>query len=289
MIIDALIVTYNPEIERFAKALESLRSQVSEIIIVDNGSENYAEIEKVKTENSVLIPLESNYGNAYAVNRGFEYAEKREVEFVILSDQDTVFKEDYAAHFEKVFLKNHDDKIAAYAPFVFDENINSILYVGVLKNDRIKNVVPENTMNVLHTIASGMIIDCKILANIGGMNEDIFVDMFDYEWCWKVNYLGYKILVLSELSINHKFGDKIITVLGKKLPLRSDLRYYFGIRNAIALSLKTKYLPKKGRFFLFIFGIEYFCGYFFLAKKKLLLLKAVIDGLKKKTGKIVIS
>ena len=123
MIIDALIVTYNPEIERFAKALESLRSQVSEIIIVDNGSENYAEIEKVKTENSVLIPLESNYGNAYAVNRGFEYAEKREVEFVILSDQDTVFKEDYAAHFEKVFLKNHGDKIAAYAPFVFDEKI----------------------------------------------------------------------------------------------------------------------------------------------------------------------
>lgn len=285
MMIDALIVTFNPEIERFTFALKSLESQVSEIIIVDNGSKNYDEIEKVKTKNSVLIPLNDNFGNAYAVNRGFEYAEKQGVDFIILSDQDTVFNADYAANFEKVFEEKHDEKIAAYAPIVFDENINNTLYVGVLKSNRIKNVVPEKAMSVFQTIASGMVIDCKIFQKAGGMNEDIFVDMFDYEWCWKVNYLGYKVLVSPKLSINHKFGDKIINVLGKQLPLRSDLRYYYGIRNAIALSLTTKYLPKKGRFFLFVFGIEYFCGYFFLAKKKLLLLKAVIDGLKKKTDR----
>ena len=289
MIINALIVTYNPETECLIRTFDSLKKQVSEIVIVDNGSKNLTEIEKLKPENSVLIPLNDNFGNSYASNRGFEYLQKNGSDFVILSDQDTIYSDNYVEKFKEVFFQRNDAKIAVYAPFAFDNISKEFLPVGILVNNRIKEIVPQEDCFVFRTIASGMIINCKLFPEIGGWNELVFVDVFDYEWCWKVNYKGYKIFVSSDLKISHKFGDKITYLLGKRIILRSDIRYYYIIKNHIYLSLTTKYLSRKGRFFIFIFAMKCFAGFLFFAKNKALMFRAVIDGLRLKTGKLVLN
>ncbi|MGC8483825.1 MAG: glycosyltransferase [Thermodesulfobium sp.] len=75
--VGGLIVTFNPEIELFKKVLESVIPQVSILIVVDNGSCNVNDIEKL---NSIfvfrIIKNNQNQGIAKALNRGVSELQK---------------------------------------------------------------------------------------------------------------------------------------------------------------------------------------------------------------------
>jgi len=70
--------------------IESLNPQVSNIVIVDNGSRNQASISALATNVIRFHPLESNFGIAYAHNKGIAQARTLDAQAVLLMDQDSV-------------------------------------------------------------------------------------------------------------------------------------------------------------------------------------------------------
>ncbi|WP_275400814.1 glycosyltransferase, partial [Enterococcus faecium] len=98
--IGIIIVTYNPESE-LLRIINSLENYIT--VIIDNGStesETKSSLRKqsFQKKNINFIELEENRGLGFAQNIGISVLEKKNVEFVVLFDQDTMF--------ETVFLEN---------------------------------------------------------------------------------------------------------------------------------------------------------------------------------------
>lgn len=91
----AVVITYNPELERLKKNIASLLPQVQKIIIVDNGSKNIHSIEETfNVEKVYTKKLKKNVGIAKAQNIGFNEAKSYSADWVLTMDQDSILASD---------------------------------------------------------------------------------------------------------------------------------------------------------------------------------------------------
>lgn len=291
MIIAGLVITYNPDKNAFSEVVENLISQLDMLVIVDNGSDNSDYIKSFSSNKKInVIPLLENFGIAKATNIGLEEIYKQNYNFCLISDQDTIYPVDYIENFKTYRINNNDSDIAAFSPIFFDVNSNEYKPLYILKNNKILKVKHNGLpQTVFQAIASGLIVDMNKYNLIGGMNENLFIDYVDFEWCWKVNYLGYKILCLPQLQIKHCLGEGVVSVGNKKISEHSSLRYYYITRNTFYLSLHTTYLSKIVKIQLFLKACLFPMGYAILCKPHLknfiFTHKGMIDGIIGKLGK----
>lgn len=286
--IDIILVTYNPNIELLDNCIKSICKDVRNIYIVDNGSKKF-EFDK-KIDNIKFIKLQENMGIAYAQNIGIKEAIKSNAGYILLSDQDTVFPKDYINNMIKTF--SSDDNICAITPLFKDAH-------GKKSNDGFfkksfffaKQFFPEKGYyEIFHTIASGKLIKAQYLNNIGLMDEDLFIDWVDYEWCWRARKSGYKIIGNADVVIEHQLGDSSKDIGFREVNLRSYIRHYYITRNAFYLALYSKDLDVLHRITLFFKSFRYIVGYPILAKPHFINLKYVLlgfwHGVTKKLGKL---
>jgi glycosyltransferase involved in cell wall biosynthesis len=92
-VVVAILPTYNPRIGLFGKVIESVLRQVSSVIEVDDGSEDTEEIKKLLPHEVTLISLNSNTGQAHALNVGVKEALRSKPEWILTLDQDTVIED----------------------------------------------------------------------------------------------------------------------------------------------------------------------------------------------------
>lgn len=288
MNIIAIIITYNPTPNDLQNAISSLLPQVEKIIIVDNGSANIDDfLFPAKVE---LIKLNENKGIAKATNIGLKRAIELKADFVITSDQDSVYPDDYIENFLKAYSEYDEKNIAAYVPVFYEKNSQEIKPVYVKKHGFIKKVQQKNDVKfVYQTIASGMIIKVSSLQTVGFMNENLFIDSVDFEWGWRVAYCGKKILSVSNLKLTHSLGDKNQKIMNKDISVHSLQRYYYITRNTAYLAFHSPYISFSIKLQLFAKSILYIFGYSLLSKPHFttfkILVKAFCDGINKKLGK----
>lgn len=96
----SIFVTYRPDIFLFHEALYSLSNQVHTSIIVDNSTQSNLEYD---SENILVLALNENVGIAAAQNIGIQKAIELGADYIILSDQDTVYPSNYVAAMLPVF------------------------------------------------------------------------------------------------------------------------------------------------------------------------------------------
>lgn len=283
MKVGSLIITYNPQKDLLAKVIESLEMQVELIIIVDNGNSDIFEDSFFTSRKKIVVKqLGKNMGIATATNTGFEIAKEKQLDYILLSDQDTTYLPDYIKKFENNYLE--DDKIIAYAPCIVDLTSNTNKPVYQLENNKIVKVFPDSNCIIFQTIASGLIINLSILNKVGGMNEKLFIDYVDFEWCWKVNHYGYHIMYVKDMLIHHQLGDNTQYLLGKKIAKRSPVRYYYIIRNTLYLAKNTEYLSHKTKKNVYLEGLKYFIGYLIKSSDKKIIFRAFKDYKKNRLG-----
>ena len=127
MKIIAIIVLYKPNIDLMNKVLLSINTQVNNIILINNGCEKY---DFSNFDNIESINLGDNFGIAYAQNRGIEKALKLGADYVLLSDQDTIYPNDYITSFLSFISKNMAD---VYCPVFYDNIKNTYSPIMVRK------------------------------------------------------------------------------------------------------------------------------------------------------------
>lgn len=246
-----VIVTYKPNVEVLEKCVNSLVNQVDKLIIVDNTPGKCQLLENFrKTQNIEIVYLNDNYGIAYAQNVGIKKALEEEADFILLSDQDTIYPLDYVEKMLECFKKG---KVAAAGPLFIDAHTGKVQFFVKKGLIGFKKIYPKTGKHeVLQLIASGTIINAKFIPEIGLMKEELFIDWVDMEWCWRAVKKGYKIIGNADVVIKHFHGEKSKKFLTKNITLKSCIRNYYTIRNGIYLALHSNVLDSYRRTLLFL-------------------------------------
>lgn len=232
MILNAGIVTYNPELDRFNDNISKLIMQFDKIMIFDNGSDNYPDIKKLcdNYSNTTLINGKKNYGIGYALNRIMEFFEKNKTEWVLLLDQDSIIPENLKCEYLKVI--EIEKNVAIVCPSILDNNTK--------QEKSIKT--PYEKIGIC--ITSGSMTNVSIWKSLGGFREDFFIDSVDNEYCIRLFFQDYSIIRCNNVCLNHELG-KSKKHLIKTTTNHNETRRYYIARNSTYVSYKYAPILKK--------------------------------------------
>jgi rhamnosyltransferase len=96
-------------------------------------------------------------------------------------------------------------------------------------------------------IASGSLIPTESLETLGGMEERLFIDYVDLEWCFRASAAGFGLYGAPAAELRHRQGDAVVRLRwlgGRTVVCHSPLRLYYTIRNRLALYCRS-YVPKR--------------------------------------------
>lgn len=237
MKICAIIVLYKQNNELLQKVINSIEPQVDTLLIIDNNENQdfFPSLEKC-----IYINLNGNKGIAYAQNVGIKIALENKNDYILLSDQDTIYPFDYI---KRIFQESQGYEQDILTPVFYDEVKKEYGPIMIEKFKFIEHA--DKPIYVKHAIASGTIIKSRVFNEIGLMREDLFIDYVDFEWCWRACSNGFKVLCVPNVIIHHSLGDDFRKILGRKVCVRSNFRYFYMIRNGYYLSFHCKYLTLK--------------------------------------------
>lgn len=277
--ISCIIVTYNTD-ENIINVIDSLEKQVSQIIIVDNGSNDKTKniLNKfLKTENIDIIYNYDNYGIAKALNIGIKRALEYKSDWILTLDHDSILDKDMISkmlNFYNNLLDEEKKKVGILAPEILDVSINRSYY-NIEENISYKKVE--------HVIQSGSLIKASIFKDIGFFNGKLFIYYVDTEFCFNVRKHRYEIFMVKEAILFHEEGKKerrIFCGLEFTYDNYSNQAIYYISRNSI-------YMFRKYKKITFIMRIIYDFIKILLAEPKKIkyLFYGIKDGVLKIYGK----
>jgi len=240
-IIVSIIVTYNPDNIVLLQLLKAIENQVNYIVVVDNGS-----IEKIclnthgKTFKTKKIIFKGyNSGVSEAINTGILEAKKLAATHIIIFDQDSIAAPDMVENLISAMNQKNNEgyKVAAVGANYSDIKGQHAYPFVKLKGFTLSRIKCDDNeiVEVDHLISSGCLISMNALAEIGGMEEKLFIDYVDTEWCLRAIHKGYSIFGVGSAHMQHDLGDYHVKLLGRTIPVHSSLRYYYLIRNGVWL------------------------------------------------------
>jgi rhamnosyltransferase len=288
-----VLVTYNPDYDVLDKCIKSIHNQIYSLVLVDNSEkipEGLYELADRYKKITLIVNLE-NLGIAKAQNIGVKKAIELGGNFILFSDQDTWFPLGFIENMLFHYIKFGCDPTALIAPNFINKN-NQNRNQGFIKFDSFytKKINASNPVSVIsQAISSGSLIPISSFELVGFMDESLFIDWVDLEWCWRATANGLQILGCNNILIEHDLGDSNISILGSTYPIRSPIRHYYIIRNGINLSLRCKSINLKMKSNIFLKCLIYYLAYLIFGHPRLQNLffcsYAIIDGLANKLGK----
>ncbi len=232
-----ITVTYNPNLNEFIRNINSYVEQVPILVVIDNSTDinlvEGLEIICSKYNTIKLIKLGDNFGIAYAQNVGIKYLQSLKFQFVIELDQDSKLEEDYVVnivkHFKEIKYSIDPDVIALGCLAINSKD--GFIYDGFYENVGFKKVK--------HTLSSGLLIDLEAFYKVGFKDEALFIDLVDWDWCWRASIYGYNTYVDTSLKITHSMGDKHLRIFNFNIGVPKPYRHYYAFRNSLYLLCKT--------------------------------------------------
>lgn len=234
----SILVAYNPQGDELSLAVDRLKTQ-TDIVIVCNNSDYDVEFddEKVKVFN-----FRDNLGIAKAQSIGMQWAFENGADFILQMDQDSIPSEDLVQKLLLCYteLTNKGYKVGLVGSQDFD-NDTKILSKPVI--DKSENIKETNYYIVPDILSSGSLIPKNIYELIGGMDDDLFIDIVDFEYCWRIRDSSYLVIKNREALLGHKLGVGNVKLFGIfVINIGAPFRHYYQYRN-ILMILKRKYVP----------------------------------------------
>lgn len=251
--VGAVLVTYHPQLDTLTRVLRSLCPQVGQVELVDNTPDDLAAsviseaVSAAAQANVTVHRLGMNRGIGYAQNLGIGLAQERGCEFVILSDQDTLFPRDCVDVLVGALhrIEQQGTQAAAIGPAYVDSHASGQrpFFLGFDRGWTSRIHGESGCVEVSGVIASGMLIRLSALPQVGLMNEALFIDWVDFEWCWRAIASGHRIIGCFDTVIDHQFGDDPVRIGPASFSIRSPIRSYYIVRNGIFLATRSRSLP----------------------------------------------
>jgi rhamnosyltransferase len=285
-----VVVTFPPTAATLNRLLRQLIDQGLQVVVVDNASrEDVAgQLARDLQVRLCLIRNQTNLGIAAAQNIGIRKALSLPCAAVLFLDQDSQIEPDSLRR-----LRSHlgDEQNQVIAPVCFDAEqgfgypIVDISPSGARRKHHPGNL--DQPVRVSVVISSGMLVRRKVFERVGLMDERLFIDYVDTEWCLRCASQGIAILVDPAARLSHSIGARALSLGRFKVPVHDPARRYYRIRNAFLL-LRYPHVPLRMTLREILFGLVHTCllavsrgsarrhaGFY---------LRAVADGLRDRGG-----
>jgi rhamnosyltransferase len=296
----AVIVTFHPDLDVLTRVLTETVRQVDRICIVDNGSDlsladhltNLPFAHRIETER-----LDRNFGVAYAQNRGLERVCARGPRYALILDQDSVPSEGMVRALAVAIedAQRAGYRVCAAGPRYVDPRTGNESFFLALGGWRFRKLAcadhpGHRFLQADWLISSGTLLDTRAFREIGLMDESLFIDDVDTEWCLRARSKGYAVLGACNAVMHHTLGARTVKVRLQRehdVPVHSPVRLYYMVRNHFLL-MRLPHVPwrwwlpnsKRLIFMLVLFSV-------FISprgKNLAMMLRGLRDGLRNRSG-----
>jgi rhamnosyltransferase len=251
----AVLVTHRPDEGLLKQGVEATLDQVGQMVVVDNGSsrDTLARLRGLcERQGLTLISLGENLGLAKAQNVGIEWSLRAGCSHVLLLDQDSIPEAGMVRELLSASRRlGRSFRIAAVGPRFVNSDFANESYFVQYKAFRIKRRFcrgssPEESHRADFLISSGALLPSEALADVGGMDESLFIDHVDTEWFLRARSKGLRSCGVCSAKMRHRLGERTVRL---RMPGRKRYvaqykpeRYYYIFRNSIWLC-RRPYVP----------------------------------------------
>lgn len=251
--VGAVVVTFHPDHGKLNDLILALVPQVFRIVLVDNGSApgTITWIKGHVLANSIkLIAFDHNAGLARAQNEGINEIRKLGAKHVILFDQDSVPEPDMVTNLLAVVHAKVASgvKLGAAAPVykaADAQSFSGFVRLGWLDFRRVTCAGGQDCIEAHFLISSGTLIPMAVIDDVGGMEDQLFIDHVDTEWCFRAQARGYVLYGVCGARMSHHLGNqrqRVWLFRWREVPHHSPFRYYYIFRNSLLLQRRS-YMP----------------------------------------------
>lgn len=244
MTLHAVIVTYHPEAGTLQNLVNSAKASGARVVVADNTPGGASAVLDALVGEVEVIDMRGNAGIAAAQNAGIRMALAQGASVIALFDQDS----SPDAHLLPTLLTSlgvPPRGIAApvcmdmrsgkeYPPYRFNR------WGWASPSPAIGQTSP---MSVDLIISSGSVVAADVFEHAGLMEESLFIDYVDLEWCIRCRSAGVSIKVIPTAKMPHAIGTKVIEHGPWTTFIHSPTRAYYRLRNAFLL-IRMPHVPR---------------------------------------------
>lgn len=237
MKLGVVIVTYNRLnlLQECVEACINQEEKFDKILIINNASTDGTTeyLENLKYENVIVINSTENLGGAGGFYKGIEQAQKYDLDYLLLIDDDAILDSNYNKEIVK-HIQEDNGKIKAYS--------GSVKTGGKIQKEHRKHLKPnfkcvesedeeyqKEYFDYELSTFCGLYVSMQVIKEIGLPKKEFFIWFDDTEYSLRI--LKYsKIRNINSTSLNHK--TKIANSSG------FSWKSYYGLRNQIIIIKK---------------------------------------------------
>lgn len=243
----AIVVTHNPQMAALKVSLRAVAEQVEAAVIVDNASDNLADIQAllgdIQDGSGAVLPQAENLGLGAAHNIGIRYAREHGYSHCLLLDQDSVPLTDMVQNLLTASLSKASQSLSAVgATYINADTGGESFFVrfGWLKFRRhyCGERDDDGCVEADFLISSGSLISLAAIDEVGEMDESLFIDHVDTEWFLRARAKGLRAWGVCDAVMQHGLGEQTHQInlrRQRNIPQHKPFRYYYIFRNSVAL------------------------------------------------------
>ncbi|OCB78712.1 hypothetical protein [Flavobacterium crassostreae] len=233
MNIAACVIVYHPNQEELQN-LSTYASKVNKVYVYDNTEASACAF--LRDQNNPKMVYYSdleNKGLSVRLNQACQQALADGFDFLLTMDQDSSFiTANLDRYFEDITNFPNKETVGLFNLQYSDKNL------VVDPREVLSQEVPT-------VITSGSVINLKNYTQIGGFDENLFIDGVDFDYCLAALKNGFKCIEFKNNYFKHRIGNKIkrrsfktLYLVSKEKHLHAPIRLYYMIRNALYLEQK---------------------------------------------------
>lgn len=251
--VGVVVVAYQAAAEQLKKLLTEIIPQATAVCVVINQEDSALDLPALQANYAQVdwIINDKNQGLAVAQNQGINRLLEGRVEAILLLDQDTLPGANGINQLAAVLQAEQAKQaqpIGAIGPaYVQDGQAHWPGFVQIQRFGfgRIHPANNQPSVSVDFLIASGMLMPVEALQAVGLMDERLFIDHVDTEWCLRAKAKGWLLLGTEKVFFLHQLGERRHWIwLGRwrQVSTHAPWRYYMMVRNSVLLT-KMDHLP----------------------------------------------
>jgi len=239
MNVHSVIVCFNPDVKRVATFRDLLLECGSKVVLVDN-TEGDGSLDPLAGPRCEVLTLGRNTGIAHAQNLGIRRATASGADAIVIFDQDSKIDHDFLPTLTSR-LRVGEPRVVA--PVVVDDVTGRempstrLTRVGLPADVYATGQSTPSRVDVV--IASGTAATKEVFDLAGLMDEPLFIDYVDTEWCLRCREKGVPIEVHPGSTMRHSIGSGALTFRTTTVLLHDPTRCYYQIRNCLLLFRKA--------------------------------------------------
>lgn len=235
MSISCVIVCYSPNPEALHKLCMTLFAQGAVVFLVDNTEEQFLDLESL-IPGCRLTRLGFNSGIAHALNIGIQSALKEGADVIALFDQDSLIDANFLSALVAYLMRGVPSVVA---PMYYDDISHKELPSLTLSKYGVPSAMQRRTQQSTYpvdiVISSGTVATREAYERAGLLDESLFIDFVDTEWCFRCRDKEIPINVVPEVVMLHRIGSRSIDTGIVNVFVHSPERCYYQLRNCLLL------------------------------------------------------